>query len=117
MIDSIIYHLLSVHRPENPGEGEKCIAGQDAKGQRVEGALGQRIYQFTDLAHFLTPFQYDEQLRFLMNGSLVLCHKQSLNHELLQSIREKNMFIFGSTRQKLLAFMNFLKMHRDGDQL
>lgn len=37
-------------------EGEKCIAGQDHYGQQVEGAINQQIHQFTDLAHFLTPF-------------------------------------------------------------
>lgn len=37
-------------------EGEKIIAGQDSFGKKVEGLISQQIYQFTDLAHFMTPF-------------------------------------------------------------
>jgi hypothetical protein len=35
---------------------EKIIAGQDVKGQKVEGGLSQKVQQFVDLAHFLIPF-------------------------------------------------------------
>jgi hypothetical protein len=31
-----------------------------------------------------------------MNGGLLLCNKQSLNLEILQHTREKNLFSFGS---------------------
>lgn len=79
-------------------EGEKIIAGQDNEGRRVEGAMRAFIHQVTDLVHFLTPFQQDEQLRFLMNGTILLQNKLSLNNEVLQNIREKNMYFFGSTK-------------------
>lgn len=98
-------------------EGDKIIAGQDIKGQKVEGALGTKIQQFVDLAHFLVPFQFDEHLKFLMNGSLITCNLQSLSIEILEKIKEKNMFTFGSTRQKLLGYQNFLKFKRDEGQL
>ena len=85
-------------------EGEKIIAGQDVDGRRVEGAMRAYIHQVTDLAHFLTPYQQDDQLRFLMNGTIIVQNKQSLNMEILQNIREKNMYVFGSTKQKMSAF-------------
>jgi len=98
-------------------EGDKVIAGQDKHGRRVEGAMRPYIHQVTDLAHFLTPFQYDDQLRFLMNGTLTVCNKLSLNMEILQNLREKNMHVFGSTRQELCAYTHFLKIQRDEDLL
>lgn len=98
-------------------EGEKVIAGQDEDGRRVEGAMGPYVHQVTDLVHFLTPFQQDEQLRFLMNGTLTISNKLALNMEILQNLREKNMYVFGSTRQKLCAYTNFLKIQRDEDLL
>ena len=98
-------------------EGDKIIAGQDIKGQKVEGSLGTKIQQFVDLAHFLVPFQFDEHLKFLMNGSLITCNLQALGIEILEKMKEKNMFTFGSTRQKLLGYQNFLKFKRDEGQL
>ena len=70
-----------------------------------------------DLSHFLVPFQLDEQLKFLMNGSLVTCNLQALSVEILEKMKEKNMFTFGSTRQKHLAYQNFLKFKKDEGQL
>lgn len=83
----------------------------------MEGAISNQLYAFTDLAHFLTSFQYENQVKFLMNGSLILCNKQSLNVEVLQHTRERNIFSFGSNRHKLLAYTNFLKKQRDQGQL
>jgi hypothetical protein len=60
--------------------------------------LGTKIQQFVDLAHFLVPFQFDEHLKFLMNGSLITCNLQALGIEILEKMKEKNMFTFGSTR-------------------
>lgn len=61
-------------------EGEKIVAGQNASGKKVAGC---QTLQFADLVHFLTPFQFEEQAKCLMNGSLLLCHKQSINVEVL----------------------------------
>lgn len=66
----------------------------------------------TDLVHFLTPNQFDEQVRFLMNGVVMLSNMRSLNVETLNAIRDKNMFIFGSTHHKTIAFEKFLKLSR-----
>lgn len=59
------------------------------------------------------PQQYDEQIRFLMNGSLSMCSRQALSIEIIQNIKEKNMFVFGSTKSKLQAYQNFLKMRKE----
>lgn len=64
-------------------EGEKILAGLEEEGQKVEGMNTSFIYKYTDLAHFMTPFQYEEQAKYLMNGCLLLCNKQSLNIEIL----------------------------------
>jgi glucan phosphorylase len=58
------------------------------------------MQQFVDLAH-----------------SLIVCNLQALSIEVLEKIKEKNMFTFGSTRQKHLAYQNFLKFKRDEGQL
>lgn len=73
-------------------EGEKIIAAQNSTGKKAEGSISSQIYQFTDLAHFMTPFQFENQVKFLMNGGLLLCHKQSMNIEILQRIRAHNLF-------------------------
>lgn len=52
-----------------------------------------------------------------MNGSLILCNRQSLNVEILQHTREKNLFCFGSDRHKTLAYTKFLKSMRDQGKL
>ena len=43
-----------------------------------------------------------------MNGVVMLTSMKSLNVETLNAIRDKNMFIFGSTHQKTVAFEKFL---------
>ena len=43
-----------------------------------------------------------------MNGCTLLTSRQASNVEVLQNIREKNMFVFGSSRQKLNAYKHFL---------
>lgn len=60
----------------------------------------------------MTPFQYENQVKFLMNGSLLLCHKQSLNVEILQNTRPKNILTFGSSHQKEKAYVHFLKVQK-----
>lgn len=52
-----------------------------------------------------------------MNGTLTISNKLALNMEILQNLREKNMFVFGSTRQKMCAYQNFLKIQREADTL
>lgn len=94
-------------------EGEKIIAAQNGVGKKVEGSISSQIYQFTDLAHFMTPFQYENQVKFLMNGGLLLCHKQSSNIEILQRIRAHNLFSYGSGYKKQNAFKSFLKAQRE----
>ena len=89
-------------------EGEKIIAGQDSVGKKVEGTISQQIYQFTDIAHFMTPFQYENQVKFLMNGGILLCSKQSLNVEILHKIKPQNIYSFGSKHEKTNAYISFL---------
>mmetsp|Transcript_10057 Transcript_10057/g.16944 ORF Transcript_10057/g.16944 Transcript_10057/m.16944 type:complete len:408 (-) Transcript_10057:30-1253(-) len=98
-------------------EGDKVIAGQGEKGEKVDWPLGQHLKKITDLAHFLIPNQLDEQERYLMNGTVLLLNRQALSLEVVQNVREKNLFTFGSTRQRLNAFANFLKGFRDDNQL
>ena len=86
-------------------------------GQKVEGAQMLQIYSFADISHFLTSFQYDNQVKFLMNGSLILCNRQSLNVEILQHTREKNLYSFGSERQKISAYSKFLRSLKDQQKL
>ena len=47
-----------------------------------------------------------------MNGVVTLTNMRALNVEVLNTIRDKNMFIFGSTAQKTVAFQKFLGMNR-----
>ena len=56
-------------------QNDKLIAGRDSSGKKMQGSVQNSIYQITDLTHFLTPRQFDEQVRFLMNGTLLLCNK------------------------------------------
>ena len=52
-----------------------------------------------------------------MNGALSICNRQSLAIEVKENIKEKNMFLFGSTRQKLQAYQIFLKNRKEDKQL
>lgn len=97
-------------------EGEKIIAGQDSIGNKAEGSISRQINQFTDLAHFMTPFQYENQVKFLMNGGILLCHKQSLNVEILHKIKPQNLFSFGSKHEKTNAFISFLNSNKESLQ-
>jgi hypothetical protein len=94
-------------------EGERIIAGQDSVGKKVEGSISQQIYTFVDLVHFMTPYQYENQVKFLMNGSLLLCHKLSLNVEILNKIKSHNLFSFGSKHEKQNAYISFLQSQKE----
>lgn len=61
----------------------------------------------------MTPFQYENQVKFLMNGAILLCHKQSLNMEILHKIKNHNLFSFGSKHEKTNAYIHFLNQHKD----
>lgn len=96
-------------------EGERMTAGREplsALTSSIMGSMNTQVLQVTDLAHFTTPYQFDEQLRFLMNGVITITNMRALNVEILNSIRDRNMFIFGSTHQKTLAFQQFMTAKR-----
>ena len=40
-------------------EGEQIIAGQDSNGQRVKSEIPHHSHLYTDLAHFLTSFEFE----------------------------------------------------------